>query len=240
MEMQSGSEITADSMGVNTTGGAITIAVPNGDFIMRGTGTAAPALSISCATVAGACISSSNLSGTGKGGTVKITVGNFPTNPPEGLFTMEPGSAVLVNSLVGSGGAIEILAGLKMDVDGLVRSFGGVGGGGSAATQPPGGGPITLKAGCQLAITPDGVKSSEGHDPGADPVHSVKAARRRSTGSCSQIAYALFLVGTRFPPTRRTTATPTPRPSRTFAYTACVEIWANNITINGICRTRAR
>ena len=101
---------------------------------------------------------------------MKITVGNFPNTPPEGLFTMEPGSAVLANSLVGSGGAIEILAGLKMDVDGLVRSFGGVDGDGGA-NQPPGGGPITLKAGCQLVITPDGVVSSEGRNPGADLVH---------------------------------------------------------------------
>ena len=80
MEMQSGSEITANSAGTNTTGGAITIAVPKGDFIMRGTGTAAPAAALTCEQVQGACISSSNTSGTGKGGTVKITVGNFPNN----------------------------------------------------------------------------------------------------------------------------------------------------------------
>ena len=100
-------------------------------------------------------------------------MGNFPNTPPApatpvGVFTMEPGSAVLANSTQGAGGAIVMTAGLSMDIDGLVRSFGGISG---VTNQPPGGGTVTLKSGCQLVITPDGIVSSEGANPGADLVH---------------------------------------------------------------------
>ena len=144
---------------------------------------------------------------------------------------MEPGSAVLANSLEGSGGAIEILAGLKMDVDGLVRSFGGVTGTGGA-NQPPGGGPITLKAGCQLVITPDGVVSSEGRNPGADLVH-LEGCEVEINGLVQSIAQRNGGHAIPANPPNHCNADTTTHPA-TFAYTACVEIWANNIKINGI------
>ncbi|MGE5827383.1 MAG: right-handed parallel beta-helix repeat-containing protein [Micromonosporaceae bacterium] len=234
IEMDSGSEITAENTaaagGVN--GGNISITVTNGDFIMHGTGNGLDPLGTNgCANVAGACISSSDVAaGGGKAGNVTITVGNFPNVPPVGAFTMEPGSAVLANSPGGSGGEVVITAGLQMDVDGLVRSFGGIGGTGSG--QPNGGGPITLKSGCALDITPDGVVSSEGEDPGADLVH-LEGCTVTVNGLVQSIARG---NGGHVVPAggNRCNADPVNHPPDGQDFTACVEIWANEITINSI------
>ena len=137
MEMQAGSEITAENTSGAGNGGNITITV-SGDMIMRGPGVAGLPSDLNCAQVEGACISSTNSNGSGTAGNVKITVGNFPNTPPVGSFTMEPGSAVLANSLAGSAGAIEVIAGLAMDVDGLVRSFGGLTGTGGCRGRAAG------------------------------------------------------------------------------------------------------
>src|SRR5262245_34606489 len=90
---------------------------------------------------AGAKISSSRTSGGGgKAGNITITVGTGST----GMFTLEgPGAQVVADAVVGSGGEISITAGLSMDIDGLVRSAGGIGG---VSPQKRGGGPITLKS----------------------------------------------------------------------------------------------
>ena len=229
MEMQAGSEITAENTSGAGNGANITITV-SGDMILRGPGVAGLPTDLNCAQVEGACISSTNSNGSGTTGNVKITVGNFPNTPPVGSFTMEPGSAVLANSLNGSAGAIEIIAGLAMDVDGLVRSFGGLTG--TGGVQGPGGGPITLKSGCQLVITPDGVVSSEGRNPGADLVH-LEGCEVTINGLVQSIA--LGNGGHALPnnPPNHCNLDTLTHPA-TNKYTACVEVWANNITINSI------
>jgi parallel beta-helix repeat protein len=241
MEMLAGSKITAENTNTTAlaggTNGDITITV-SGNFIMRGpvSGVPAPAGANSCAPaagVAGACISSSDSDGGGnngaRAGNIEITVGNFPITPPVGVFTMEPGSAVLANHTAGSAGEIVITAGKEMDVDGLVRSFGGIGG---VPNQPRGGGPITLKSGCLLVITPDGLVSSEGLDPGADLVH-LEGCEVQINGIVQSIA--LQSGGHSLPtnPPNRCNADPVAHPSPP-AYTACVEVWGNNVVINSI------
>ncbi len=234
LTMQAGSQITAENTvaagGVD--GGTISITVPDGDFTMRGSGGTPIPLPPSCVTVAGACVSSSDVpGGGGKAGNITIKVGNFPNTPAVGVFTMEPGSAVLANSQRGSGGAIVVSAGLQMEVDGVVRSFGGISG--TGAGQPNGGGPISLDSGCALEVSPDGVVSSEGEDPGADLVHLagcevtinglVRSAVRLSGG------HVLPAAG------NKCNASPADHPlGGANAFTACVEIWGNNVTINSI------
>ncbi len=234
LTMQAGSKITAENTvaagGVD--GGAISITVPDGDFTMQGSGGTPIPLPPSCVTVAGACVSSSDVpGGGGKAGNITIKVGNFPNTPAVGVFTMEPGSAVLANSQRGSGGAIVVSAGLRMEVDGVVRSFGGISG--TGAGQPNGGGPISLDSGCALEVSPDGVVSSEGEDPGADLVHLagcevtinglVRSAVRLSGG------HVLPAAG------NKCNASPADHPlGGANAFTACVEIWGNNVTINSI------
>ena len=174
--------------------------------------------------------SSSNNNGSGTAGNITITVGNFPSSPPVGSFTMEPGSAVLANSQGGPAGAIEVKAGLVMDVDGLVRSFGGLTG--TGGLQRPGGGPITLKSGCQLVITPDGVVSSEGRNPGADLVH-LEGCEVTINGLVQSIAVGNGGHALPNNPANHCNLDTVTHPA-VNKYTACVEVWANNITINSI------
>lgn len=231
MVMEAGSEITSENTTGGGNGGNIAITV-SGNFLMERTGVAAPASDLRCSDVEGACISTSDLEGGGgMAGNITITVGNFPNTPPVGIFTMEPGSAVLANSTTGSAGEIIATAGLSMDIDGLVRSFGGITG---VSPQPRGGGPITLKSGCQLVITPDGVVSSEGRDPGADLVH-LEGCEVVVNGLVQSIVTPGTSGGHALPtspPNRCNNDTATHGTANKF--TACVEIWANNITINSI------
>lgn len=227
MEMQAGAKITAENDGGGTAGN-ISITV-NGDFTMRGNGMQG-GIDQQCSQVEGACISASSNGGPSKGGNVTITVGNFPSLPPTGTFVMEPGSAVLANSLQGSGGAIVITAGLEMDVDGLVRSFGGITGVG--ANQPPGGGPITLKSGCALTITPDGVVSSEGRNPGADLVH-LEGCTVTVNGVVRSIAQGNGGHAIPNNPANHCNADPATH-TPAFTYTACVEIWGQTVVINSV------
>ena len=74
---------------------------------------------------AGSLIDSSALL-VGKAGNITITVGNFPTIAAGGHAHDGAGSRCWRTAPKDSAGAIEIKAGLAMDVDGLVRSFGGV------------------------------------------------------------------------------------------------------------------
>lgn len=229
MEMQAGSEITVEdnAAGGAIDGGNIEITV-NGNFVMRGTGTAADPLALGCAAVAGACISSSDVLGAGgKAGNVTITLGT--KTPAAGVFTMEPGSAVLANGV--TGGEIEVTAGLEMHIDGLVRSFGRASG---TAGRPNGGGPITLKSGCVLEVTPDGVISSEGRDPGADLVH-LEGCEVVVNGLVQSIAlgnggHTVPAAGNKCNDDNVVAHPLGGAP----AFTACVEIWGNNITINSI------
>ena len=238
MEMEAGSEITAENTTGGGNGGNIAITV-SGNFLMHGTGVALPAPpgagTLRCSQVAGACISSSDLEGSGGvAGNITIHVGNFPNTPPApatpvGVFTMEPGSAVLANSTQGSGGAIVTTAGLAMDIDGLVRSFGGISG---VTNQPPGGGTVTLKSGCQLVITPDGIVSSEGANPGADLVH-LEGCEVTVNGLVRSIVIGNGGHALPVNPANHCNLDTVTHPA-VNKYTACVEIWANNITINSI------
>ena len=225
--MKAGSAILAENNNLGGNGANIEITV-GGDVTLCGPGSIVAA----CAPpspAAGATISSSRTSGGGgKAGNITIKTGNFPSSPGVGVFTMEPGSRVLANATGGSGGEIFITAGAEMHVDGLVRSFGGIGGTGSG--NPKGGGPITLKSGCKLIVTPDGVVSSEGEDPGADLVH-LEGCDVEINGLVQSIAagHVLPAAGNRC--NDDPIAHP---PGLATAFTACVEIWGHNVTINGI------
>src|SRR5262249_45750657 len=92
-----------------------------------------------------------------------------------------------------------------------------------------GGGPITLKSGCKLLITPDGKVSSEGKDPGADLVH-LEGCEVVINGLVESIG-----IGHAMPvnPPNHCNADSVAHPSPP-AYTACVEIFGSTVTINSI------
>ena len=119
---------------------------------------------------AGATISvtGTGSSGNSPAGTVTLTVGNYPSSPGVGAFTMDATSQILANSPLASAGPIVISAGEQMDINGLVESSSRLSG---VPNQPPGGGTITLLSACRLTVGDSGVVSSEGKDPGADLVH---------------------------------------------------------------------
>src|SRR5205823_910710 len=135
MEIHEGGAILAENTVGGGSGGNITITV-TGSLLLHGPSGAS----------AGARISSSDTTagGTGNAGNIAITVGNFVASPPTGDFTMQPGSEILANSANRSAGAITIAVARSADVDGLVESFGGMGGVGG--NQPPAGGPIFIDA----------------------------------------------------------------------------------------------
>ncbi len=225
--MKAGSAILAENNNGGGNGANIEITV-GGDVTLCGPNSATAACAPS-SPAAGATISSSRTSGGGgKAGNITITSGNFPNTPGTGVFTMEPGSQVLANATGGSGGEIFITAGAEMHVDGQVRSFGGIGG--TGAGNPKGGGPITLKSGCKLIVTPDGVVSSEGEDPGADLVH-LEGCEVEINGLVQSIGagHVLPAAGNRC--NDDPIAHP---PGLATAFTACVEIWGHNVTINGV------
>src|SRR5262245_3518634 len=86
-----------------------------------------------------------------------------------GNIDLQTGSQVLSNVLVG--GFIQLISGptATVDMDGLVQSKGTITG--TGANQGPGGGPISIIAGCGLAVSDTGQILSEGADPGADLIH---------------------------------------------------------------------
>src|SRR5215471_849931 len=228
MVMKAGSAILAENRFGAGNGGNIQITV-DGDMTLCRPSSALPACSPPSGA-AGAKISSSRLTpGGGAAGNITITVGNFPSQTPVGIFTAEPGTQVLADAVVGSGGEITITAGQEMDVDGLVRSQGLIGG---VSQQPRGGGPITLKSGCKLLVSADGKVSSEGRDPGADLVH-LEGCEVVIDGLVQSIA--LVAGGHSLPvnPPNHCNndqiAHPSPPP-----YTACVEIFGKTVTINSI------
>ncbi len=95
--------------------------------------------------------------------------GSDVTLDVNGDITMPPRSFVTANGC--SGGAIIITShgqGKTIDIDGLVQSKGFASG--TGGNQAPGGGPISITSDCFLNITPDGIVSSEGFNPGADLV----------------------------------------------------------------------
>ncbi len=101
--------------------------------------------------------------------------------------------------------------------------------------QPPGGGPITLRADCLLTISDTGHVISEGKDPGADLVHLE---------ACEVVVSALVESsatdngGHSLPnnPENHCNLDPgfirrSAAPAES-AYTGCVEIWSNKVTID--------
>jgi hypothetical protein len=229
MEVQAGGAILAENIVGGGNGGKIKITV-GGNLVLRGPGVG----------TAGARISSSETTGGGgNAGNIAITVGNAVSSPPTGDFTMEPGAEILANSSSQSGGGIAIRVARTADVDGLVESFGGIGGIGG--NQLPGGGPIFIDAGCDLTVSDAGKISSRGGDPGADLVHleggcvvSVfglvestglgHITPNRPPNSCSNV---LPVAGS----VRRNAAV---RPGKPTNSTACVEVVAgDSLVIDG-------
>jgi len=229
--MKAGSAILAENNTDGGNGGNITITVagdatlcgPSGATAGCGGATVNPGAIISSSQTASGPVSHA--------GNITITVGNFPATPPVGVFTMEPGSQVIANSDSHSAGAIAITAGKQMDVDGLVQSMGGQTGGG--AQRPPGGGPITLKSGCVLTVSDEGVVSSDGKDPGADLVH-LEGCEVVINGLVQSISHNAGHGAPNHPPNHCNADAVAHPLGGAHDFTACVEIWANNITINSI------
>ena len=178
-------------------------------------------------------------SGNSPAGSIDITVGNYPSSPGVGIFTMDPTSQILANSPAASAGAIAISAGAQMDINGLVQSSSRLSAT-TPATQPPGGGTITLVSACNLTVGDTGKVSSEGKDPGADLVH-LEGCEVVIHGLVQSIAvlgggHALPVnppnhcnSDTAAHPTFGPPSPPALNPGR---YTTCVEIWGNHVTID--------
>ena len=231
MVMDAGSEITAENTSGAGNGGNISITV-SGNFTMHGTGVALPAPvgggTLRCNQVAGACISSSDLDGGGgKAGDITIKAG-IPDGAAGGDADEEPGSAVLANSTAGSGGAIVMTAGLSMDVDGLVRSYGGLSGSGPISRRRRAG---DAEGGCSLTITPDGIGGARGR------IRGGSGAPRGVRGGGDGLVRSTVVGngGHALPnnPANHCNQDLVTHPA-TDGYTACVEIWGNNVTINSI------
>jgi hypothetical protein len=170
--------------------------------------------------------------GNSPAGNVTITVGNYPNTPPVGIFTMDPTSRVLANSPGASAGAIAISAGERMDINGVVQSSSGLSG---VPNQPPGGGPITLTSACTLTVGDFGKVSSEGQDAGADLVH-IEGCDVVINGLVQSLVTQNGGIALPSNPANHcnldSAAHPFPAGGSDGGYTACVEIWANRVTID--------
>ena len=213
MDMQDGSAITSENTVDGGDSGDVAITV-GGNMSMEGSAT----------------INSSNpsaTSGTVGAGNITITVGNFPNVPPVGDFSMASGTSILADADHHPAGAITITSGKSMEIDGTVESKSGESG--QSPHQPPGGGTITLKTGCKLTESPTGVISSQGQDPGADLVH-LEGCDVFINGIVRSIGVGHGEPDS--PPNHCNNDTVAHPPGDASFYTACVEIWANNITID--------
>jgi hypothetical protein len=210
MEIQAGGFINTENKYQAGNGGNITITV-GGTFMMRGPS----------APLAGACISSSNLSATAGG----INAGNI-TIHVTGNVDMEPGSTVKGNSYKGRGGTIDIAGINDIHIDGNVLSQSTASGSGC---NPGYGGYISISAKKNLLISDAGVVSSSGRDPGADLVHLC---------ACNVTIYGLVEStgsGHAIPTCPVTHLVPPNRPDKPTNSTAGVEIWAgSSIIINNV------
>jgi len=173
----------------------------------------------------GSKITANATGGSGNGGNIEITVGDFGASPPTGDFTMNTGSIIQANSAKNSAGSITINVAHSADVDGLVESKSGLTGIG--ANQPPGGGPITINAGCTLTVSDTGIVSSQGADPGADLVH-LQACVVEIDGIVRS-----FGPGHAVPVNPPNHCDSANRPDKPANSTGCVEIWAgDSLTIS--------
>ena len=163
--MMAGSAIFAENRFNGGNGADITITV-DGDMTLCGPNSALAAC-VPPSGAAGVKISSSDGPRGGQGRQRHHHGRQFPEHAPRRRVHHGAGQRGLGQRSLGRRDHRH--RGLEMHIDGLVRSFGRAGG--TGANQPTGGGPITLKSGCVLEVTPDGVISSEGRDPGADLVH---------------------------------------------------------------------
>jgi hypothetical protein len=182
----------------------------------------------------GASITANQTSGdcsVAKAGNITLTSG--------GNFTTEAVSVISADAHC-SAGAIVIVAGDSngdlivdgigaVNIDGLVSSQSTLSGTGS--TQAPGGGTITVKAGCALTIGDHGHLVSKGNDPGADLVH-LEGCTVLIDGLVESISPG---AGHALPnsPANHCNADLTAHPvGGATAFTACVEVWADSITID--------
>ncbi len=232
--MQSGSSISAENDASGGSGGEIKITVHGDSMTLCGTTHTTAGLAAGCVgnTAPGATISSQKTvaGGGGQAGNITLAVGSTPPAIPfSGVFTMEPGSVVTANSAL-SAGDIKITSGKSMDINGSVLSestnplFG-------VPNQPRGGATITLKGGCALTVTDGGKVSSKGADPGADLVH-LEACDVVIYGLVQSTTTAGHAVPVNPDPNHCNLDTAAHPLGGAANFTACVEIWAENITID--------
>jgi hypothetical protein len=192
--------------GVTTNGADLTINSPN-DIILD----------------AGAFINANSEAVCPNGRAGNVTLTADADGDLVGNVLVANGASVTSNAKC-TGGEI-IIAGVQIDIKGLVESTGRRSGSG-AQSVPAGGGPISLNADCTLLIDDTGKVSSRGRDTGADRVHLQ--------GGCQVKVYGLVestAIGHH--PGPANLCTPPSRPDKPSNTKACVEIWAGENTLNG-------
>ena len=163
--MEAGSRIVGAAPGGAAVGANITVNT-TGDILLAG---GAPGATITANQIVsaqgGSCSggSSGNVTLLSAGGDINMEGGSVVAvgqrDLPGNLTSKCPAGEIIIKT-AGAG---------KVDIDGSVFSQSTMSGVG--AHQPKGGGPITVVAGCGLVVSPTGVVSSRGSDPGADLVH---------------------------------------------------------------------
>src|SRR5262249_31939988 len=140
LHMLSGGTLTVGGAGISLTVDNVGFSASSGDMVME----------------SGSLIDSSVSGSGGVAGPVTIKVGNFPSIPPVGVFTMKTGSKIVGNNnQSGVGADISITAGKSGDIDGQVLSQ-VTGSSGTGAKQGRDGGSIFVKTGCGLVVSETG------------------------------------------------------------------------------------
>ena len=151
----------------------------------------------------GAKITSNQTAGScsgGRGGNISLSA--------NGSIITEAGSAITSTSICGMGEII-IVADVAVTLKGVVSSDSSIGRGG----------PVSVSAGCTLAVAPTGRVTSQGKDPGADLVHLQGGCDVLIQGKVESTG-----PGHVRPPANRCHAPD--RSDKPDNASACVEIWS--------------
>ena len=189
-----GGRISGDVTTASGIGATISIEA-TGNILVHGSG--ATGAKITSNQAAGSC------SG-GRGGNISVSA--------NGSIITEPGSAITSTSICGRGEII-LVADASVTVKGVVSSDSNVGRGG----------PVSVSAGCTLAVAATGRVTSQGKDPGADLVHLQGGCDVLIEGKVESTG-----PGHVRPPVNRCHA-----PDKPANASACVEVWSGGtITVD--------
>ena len=197
-----GGRISGDVATASGIGAMISVEA-TGNILVHGSG--ATGAKITSNQAAGSC------SG-GRGGNISLSA--------NGSIITEPGSAITSTAICGRGEII-IVADASATVKGVVSSDSSVGRGG----------PVSVSAGCTLAVAATGRVTSQGKDPGADLVHLQ--------GGCDVLIEGK--VESTGPGHVRSPVNRCHAPDKPANASACVEVWSGGtITVDAARPSRAR